>query len=123
MSRHNLLGMEGEDAACRYLQEKGYRIVERNWHSGHKELDIVALIGNCLVIVEVKTRSNEEYQEPWDAVTPVKMRRIAQAAHHYVCLKSIDLSVRFDIVSLVKNEDEWEIEHFEDAFPVPPLFA
>ena len=125
MAEHNLFGKTGEDQAVRFLESKGYTILERNWHSSHREIDIIALDGNWLVIVEVKTRSSRDYQSPWEAVTEEKQRLLIKAAHHYVCLKNIDLPVRFDIVSLVKGgplpegavkQGEWVIEHIEDAF-------
>lgn len=58
MAAHNELGKWGEDMAAAYLQEKGYSILERDWKSGHHDLDIIAQEGNTLVVVEVKTRRN-----------------------------------------------------------------
>lgn len=123
MALHNLLGKAGEEAAVNYLREHGYRILDTNWHSGHKELDIVAEYNQWLIIVEVKTRSNNTYQDPWEAVTPVKMKRIVQSAHHYIKMHSIDRPVRFDILSLIPKDNSWEIEHFEDAFVAPLLIT
>ncbi|MBQ9201012.1 MAG: YraN family protein [Bacteroidales bacterium] len=120
MAEHNLLGKTGEDLAVDLLQSKGYEILARNWHSGHKELDIVARNRNWLVIAEVKTRSSEDYLEPWQAVTPQKIRRIVQAAHHYVRQTGTDLPVRFDIISVLRQGEGFRTEHIEDAYP-PPL--
>lgn len=64
MAQHNRLGQAGEDQAVALLQEKGYEILARNWHSSHKELDIVARNRDWLVVVEVKTRSSEDYSSP-----------------------------------------------------------
>ena len=58
MASHNELGKWGEDIAADYLQRQGYTIIERNWKSGHRDLDIIALDGQTLVIAEVKTRGN-----------------------------------------------------------------
>lgn len=60
MAKHNELGKEGENAAAEYLMSKGYSIRHRNWHSGKRELDIVAQKDGELIVVEVKTRRNEE---------------------------------------------------------------
>ncbi|MBO5718070.1 MAG: YraN family protein [Bacteroidales bacterium] len=120
MATHNRTGRWGEDIALTYLEKKAYRILERNWHAGHKELDIIALDGNTLVIVEVKTRSGDDYEEPWQAVTSLKIKRIVQAANLYIRQKAIDAEVRFDIVSVVMRPDgQAEIEHIEDAFTAP----
>lgn len=54
MARHNELGRLGEEKAADYLQQKGYIILDRNWHLKHRELDIVCMYENMLVIVEVK---------------------------------------------------------------------
>ena len=58
MAAHNTLGKKGEDAAVAYLEQNGYTIRDRNWRKNHLELDIVAVKGDELIIVEVKTRSN-----------------------------------------------------------------
>ena len=112
MAEHNRLGQAGEDQAVALLQEKGYEILARNWHSSHKELDIV-------VVVEVKTRGSGDYEQPWQAVTAQKIRRIAQAAHHFVRQRGIDLPVRFDIISVVRQGNGFQLEHIEDAYPAP----
>lgn len=119
MAEHNRLGQAGEDQAVALLQEKGYEILARNWHSSHKELDIVARNRDWLVVVEVKTRGSEDYEQPWQAVTAQKIRHIAQAAHHFVRQWGIDLPVRFDIISVVRQGNGFQLEHIEDAYPAP----
>jgi putative endonuclease len=119
MAEHNKLGTEGEKRAEEYLVSKGHRIRERNWHSTHKELDLITESEGWLVVVEVKTRTGQHWESPEKAVDRVKIRRIVEAAHHYIRMHRIDAPVRFDIVSVVKEEGNWKIEHFEDAF-LPP---
>lgn len=119
MAEHNKLGKEGESRAENYLIGKGHRIRERNWHSTHKELDLITEVDGWLVVVEVKTRTGRSWEPPENAVTPTKIKRIAQAAHHYIRMHRIDAQVRFDIVSVVYEQGIWNIEHFEDAF-LPP---
>lgn len=120
MAKHNLTGQWGEDAAIAYLKNKSYQILERNWHAGHKELDIIALDQDFLVVIEVKTRSKEDYEEPWQAVTATKIKRIVQAANLYIRQKAIDLEVRFDIISVIAQDDgSFSIDHIEDAFTAP----
>ena len=110
------LGKLGENLAVNYLIEKGYQILERNWRSGHKEIDIIALDGNTLVAVEVKTRKTNEFGEPKMAVGAEKQRMLICAADAYVHYKNLNVDVRFDIISIVFTGEEPEIEHIEDAF-------
>lgn len=122
MAKHTVLGTEGEKAAINYLTGKGYAVRDTRWHCGHLELDIVAVKDDMLVVFEVKTRSTDEYGSPADAVSDKKIRRIVNAADGYVRKFRIDLPVRFDIVSIIKNADgTLNIEHIEDAF-VSPVF-
>lgn len=119
MAEHNKLGKDGELVAEAYLAEKGYTILERNWYSTHKELDIIAGYDGWLVVVEVKTRTGYTWELPEDAVNLQKIKHIVKAANHYVCLHKIDAPVRFDIISVVWERGNWNIEHLEDAFLAP----
>ena len=112
------LGKLGEDLAAELLSKKGYQILERNWHSGHKEIDIIALDDTVLVIVEVKTRKSDDFGDPEIAVGNTKQRLLIWAADAYVRKKHLNVDVRFDIISIVFNNEVPEIEHFEDAFVV-----
>lgn len=111
------LGSKGEEIAANYLANKGYKILHRNWHFGHKELDLVAKLNDTLVIVEVKTRSTHYWEEPKESVKRKKQKMIVEAADEYVQRYNLDCDVRFDIVSIVINHGlPPEIEHIEDAF-------
>ena len=109
-------GKIGEDIATKYLQEKGYVIVDRNWRCGHKEIDIIARDDDSLVIVEVKTRKSNEYGDPDLAVGSDKQKMLIWAADAYVRYHNIDLDTRFDVISIVITNDNQYIEHLEDAF-------
>ena len=117
MAAHNEFGIEGEDKAANYLIREGYTILDRNWKSGHKELDIVAERDGTLVIVEVKARKSNKYGNPEDAVSRSKIRNTVLAADAYIRFNRIDLPVRFDIISILSNGDV--INHIEDAFRSP----
>jgi len=119
MAEHNKLGKEGELVAEAYLVSKGYTILERNWFSTHKELDIIASQNGWLIVVEVKTRTGYTWEPPEYAVNMLKIKYIVKAANHYICLKKIDAPVRFDIISVVQEKGNWNIEHLEDAFLAP----
>jgi putative endonuclease len=117
MAEHNDLGKWGEDLAADYLQRKGYVILERDWRSGHRDLDIIALDGDVVVFVEVKTRRNRLFGDPVDAVGYQKIRNLQQAANHYVKYRRINCDIRFDIVCVTGTADsEADIEHIENAF-------
>jgi putative endonuclease len=120
MAQHNNTGREGETAAVEYLKAKGYKIRHVNWYKGHLELDIVAQTDEELVIVEVKTRSGNDWELPEDAVNNTKIKRIISAADFYIKSFDIDLPARFDIISIVGTFPNFEIEHIEDAF-YPPV--
>ena len=121
MAFHNDLGADGEDLAVSYMKRKGFTILDRNWHFGHKELDMVARNESMLVIAEVKTRSSTEFGQPEDAVDDRKIRRIVSAADCYIKRCQIDLPVRFDIISIVRQNGNVAINHIENAF-FPPIW-
>lgn len=121
MADHNQFGQEGEEAVAAYLLDAGYRILHRNWRSGHKELDIVATEGNELVVVEVKSRKDTLFALPEDAVDARKIRRIVAATDAYLKKYAIDAQVRFDIITVVGFGKERKIEHIRDAF-YPPIW-
>ncbi|MDD5787270.1 MAG: YraN family protein [Prevotella sp.] len=121
MAQHNELGAWGEQIAAAYLADKGMRILKRNWRDGHRDLDIVGYMDNMLVVVEVKTRRNDLFMDPQQAVDRGKARRICTAANRFVKYYHIDAPVRFDIVAIVGMPGQpYKIEHIEDAFsPIP----
>lgn len=119
MTAPNVLGKAGEDAAAAYLQEQGYTICDRNWRKNRLELDIVAMKDEVLVFVEVKTRRNTAYREPYEAVDWKKIRHIVVAADTYIKLHDFGGPVRFDIVTVVGKEGHFEIQHIKDAFDSP----
>ena len=115
------LGKKGESIARDYLLLNGYKILNTNWHHGHKEIDIVARQGKEIVIVEVKTREENYAVEPWEAVTASKIRNIVEVADVWLRINNIDLETRFDVISIVVQKDgSYSIEHFEGAF-LPPV--
>ncbi len=119
MAKHNDLGKLGEDLAAKFLQEKGFQIIERNWRFQKKELDIIAYHDNFLVVIEVKSRSTDYFEHPADAITLKKIKFIVRATDAYVEQKGIENEVRFDVVSVIKKEEKYEIEHIENAFIAP----
>lgn len=109
-------GVEGEELAAQHLAANGYRILERNWRVGHREVDIIAEKDGLLVIVEVKTQQNRRFGDPEFRVNRVKQQHLIQAANSYVLKKRIDKEVRFDIIAVIINQAGEELHHIENAF-------
>lgn len=117
MGKHNELGIKGENIAEAFLIEKGFKILERNWRFRRAELDIIAMDNLTLVFIEVKTRSNDIFQRPENAVDTTKRRLMIKAAIGYMEAIQHDWAIRFDIVSVIlRGGDEPQIEYFKDAF-------
>lgn len=110
------IGDKGEGLALEYIQNLGYSILATNWRYRHKEVDIIAIDAGFLVFVEVKTRSNTKFGEPYEAVTAQKEKFLLDAAEHYIEEKEIDKEVRFDIISIELNQNTSHINHIKDAF-------
>ena len=119
MAEQNDLGRDGEAKARDYLIRQGYTILHTNWRWHHYELDIVATKDEELIVVEVKTRSEDYLLSPEEAVDNKKIRRIVAAADAYVRYFNLELPVRFDIITLIKGKEGFQIEHIDDAFYAP----
>lgn len=116
MATHNEVGKLGEALAVEYLEQQGYAILETNWRMGRLEADIIAYKEGLLVIVEVKTRSSQEFGSPEFFVDYNKQRACVKLANAYSKLYQYDEEVRFDIISVTISRDKHEIQHFENAF-------
>ena len=110
------LGKKGEALAADFLADKGYKIRHRNWHFGHKELDIVTTYNGMLVVVEVKTRWTNYWEEPKESVRRKKQKIIIEAAEAYIQTFNLNMDVQFDIISIVLQGEKYELEHIQDAF-------
>jgi putative endonuclease len=116
MAEHNDLGKAGEERAVAYLQEHGYIILEQNFVFQKAEIDIIAQKGDWLIVVEVKTRTSTDYGNPEDFVNKKKIKLLVKAIDEYVQQSDLDLEIRFDIISIVKEGEKFIIDHLEDAF-------
>jgi putative endonuclease len=116
MADHNELGKIGEQIAANYLLGRGYDILERNFYFDKAEIDIIALKGKTLAIVEVKTRNTDLFGNPQDFITKRKIKHLVKAANEFVISNDLDIEVRFDVIAVLKNESKEQVEHFKDAF-------
>ncbi|RVW09867.1 YraN family protein [Prescottella agglutinans] len=118
MGRNLALGAMGEDLAAECLTASGMRILDRNWRCRHGELDLVAVDGDTVVFVEVKTRSGLGFGSPAEAVTYAKQRRIRMLAQRWLSASERHWPhVRFDVVAvLVDRRREPEVTHLTAVF-------
>ena len=116
MAESHNLGKEGEDLAADHLKKSGYKLLDRNWKYGKHEIDIIAEYKDVLVFAEVKTRSDNFKMHPSTAVTTEKQKSIIWAAEGYINRFNIDKDSRFDVITIIKKEGQFEIDHIEDAF-------
>ena len=123
MAEHNGLGKWGENVALAYLLDQGYRLLDRNWHQGHRDLDLIMQQDDTLVIVEVRTRRNNLFMAPEQTVDALKMLSLSKAANAYIRLHRISLNIRFDIVAITGTpSSDFTINHIEDAFYPPAIW-
>ncbi len=116
MAQHNDTGKVGEAHAMRYLQNKGFQILETNYRAKHAEIDLIAQGDKLLIFVEVKTRTNVRYGNPETFVDQAKARLVMKAAEHYIFATDWQFDVRFDILAVTIYGDDVQVTHLEDAF-------
>lgn len=115
------LGKMGEDLACEYLVNLGHTIVERNWRSGHYEIDIISTEGGTLHFVEVKSRVAPVSAAPEENVGFRKQQKLVRAAQLYLHSdtkkeKISDLEIDFDIISVIFEGEKTDITFFPKAY-------
>lgn len=122
MAAHNEFGKRGEEAAARFLEQKGYIILERDWHYGRSksDLDIIAKTPDegTIVFVEVKTRQPDEPVDPRLSINRKKIHHLGRNADNYIKFTNATERTRFDVIFVFvdKETDDTTIEHIEDAF-------
>ena len=99
-----------------FLFKNNYEILERNYHFGKAEVDIIAKLNNILAVIEVKTRSSLDFGNPEDFVKPKQIQRLVKAIDDYVISNQLEVEVRFDIIAIIKEGKTFKLEHLENAF-------
>ena len=113
------LGARGERYAASRLERDGWRILERGYRLGRREVDLIIRKGTLLVFVEVKTRSDGSFGAPEEAVTRLKQREIEAVALDYLHRRAPpDVDVRFDVIAIIGNTSGRVLryDHIEDAW-------
>lgn len=117
LNLRHMLGKTGEDLAVRYLRKKGYVILETNYRNSLGEIDIIAKERDTIVFVEVKTRKNNRFAHPKEAVTNKKQKTISRVAQAWLKQKKkTDAKARFDVVAILADQNNNEIELIKHAF-------
>jgi putative endonuclease len=115
--RRQLLGILGEDVACRELRRRGYEILDRRYRTRSGEIDIVATHAGVTVFVEVKAREGDAFGGGAEAVTAWKQRRVTQMAFDYIARHDLhDRPCRFDVVVVDVSSREPQVEVYSHAF-------
>lgn len=110
-----LIGDYGENIAAEFLEQNGYKILDRNYRAKSGEIDIISAYGKTLIFVEVKTRKNSDFALAREAVNRKKQQRIKNTARDYISKKYCDYEeIRFDVVEIYTEEKT--IQHFENSF-------
>lgn len=106
---HRAIGDIWEDIAVKYLQDKGFQIIERNFSVVGGEIDIIAKsLENIFVFFEVKYRKNLAFWHPLESITHKKKQSLRRAIIAYANKKQIDLDdCRLDVIGIIKKDDFW----------------
>ena len=117
------LGRWGEAIAVRYFEERGWAILDRNWRSGHAEVDLVIRRAALMAFVEVRTRAAERSGHPLESITVAKRREIERVARAWLTTRGGDLSAccafRFDTVAVTTSRGRpAKVCHVPDAWRI-----
>ncbi|MEQ8172422.1 MAG: YraN family protein [Candidatus Eremiobacterota bacterium] len=115
------LGITGEKEALSLLEKKGYAILERNFRCMLGEIDLIMTHGEELVFIEVRSRTDTSFGEPYETVNLKKQNKLYKLAEYYLNFKNLhDRDCRFDVISLLLTREGtvMKIEHIENAFGI-----
>lgn len=112
------LGRWGEKQAEAYLNDRGFRLLARNYRNEFGEIDLIVKEEDSLVFVEVKTRRGEQFGYPEEAVNKLKQKHLIECAQGYLQEYDEDeLDWRIDVIAIIQGKNgKHQITHFEDAF-------
>ena len=112
----NNRGKTAEARAARFLESKGLVIVERNYHSRHGEIDLIARDGATLVFVEVRARGSNRFGGAAASITAAKQGKLTRTALHYLAGSGRTPQCRIDAVLLTGSGEEGTVEWIRNAF-------
>ena len=110
------IGKFGEDEAEKYLKQKGYKILERNFSCKRGEIDIIALEKNEIVFIEIKARVSLKYGFPSEAVTKYKLKHIYKTAEYYLYTRNLQKeNCRIDVIEVYIKNNKVKINHLKQV--------
>lgn len=115
MINNTEIGKEGENIAEKFLIKNNYKVLQRNWRYGHLEVDLIIENTNFVIAIEVKYRNNPEIQAR-ELITRSKQKFLIDAMEQYINKNRINKEVRFDLIIITKQFNEFNVEHIENAF-------
>ena len=108
------IGKFGEDEAVKYLEQKGYKISDRNFSCKRGEIDIIALDKNEIVFIEIKARISLKYGLPSEAVTKQKIKHLCRTARYFLYKnKMFNEFIRFDVVEILIKSGKFNVNHIK----------
>ena len=116
MYKRHILGRRGEVVAVKYLRNKGYSILEKNFMCRQGEIDIIAKEKDYIVFIEIKSRTNMKYGLPSEAVTKEKIKHILKSANYYLYINNLEnVNVRVDVIEVYIEKNKYYINHIKQV--------
>lgn len=110
------IGKNGENKVCKYLEKKGYKILDKNFSCKIGEIDIIALEKEQIIFIEVKTRTNCNYGLPSEAVNKKKIKNIYRTAEFYMATRNLYcIDTRIDVIEVYYDNGKPKINHIEQV--------
>lgn len=109
-------GKLGEDLACKYLENNGYKVIERNFFARQGEIDIIALDKNEIVFIEVKARTSISYGKPVEAVDTNKQKHLIKTVEYYLYSRNLENEfIRLDVIEIYLFKNKYRVNHIKQV--------
>ncbi|MBN1212649.1 MAG: YraN family protein [candidate division Zixibacteria bacterium] len=106
-------GRHYEQKAALFYEQQGFEIIEKNWRTAHKEIDLIVQKDSLLVFVEVKSSTSKKFGHPAERVDRAKIKNLTEAARQFLIDNKIEnCDLRFDVVTFSGDR----LEHYPNAF-------
>ena len=115
-TQQQIIGKSKEKLACRYLEKKGFKLIEKNYYCRRGEIDLIMRDQDSLVFVEVRYRNNDRFGSALESINIHKQKRLIFTAEQYLQQTRTPLAARFDVVAISGSEDNPSINWIKNAF-------
>ena len=109
-------GTEAENQACLFLQQKGLKLISRNYYCRQGEIDLIMNDDETTVFIEVRYRKNNHYGDAKESITTQKQNKIRTTALHYIQSQARQNNVRFDVIAITGEGSQQQLEWIQNAF-------